>query len=252
MTLRRWFVSVVAIVGGPAPALAQTIDVARLDIGFSVGITDGGDLWDVPEQMMQSLFEPDPSIYRLQREVRAGHPIMIQATWFAGRHVGITGEIGPIGLSSLTHCTLVHDDGDATLARTCALLDNTVGLSSAAIDAGVTWRPAVGTAVQPFCRVLAGFAAMPTSTVETHDVYPDYSWKSARLLFAVAVGATTPPSHGLQPRIEIRETWVVVPIVAGATPAQHTVPVTRTTAKGLPSVLLGLDLALRLRRGRRY
>ena len=83
-------------------------------------------------------------------------------------------------------------------------------------------------------------------------IYQDASWKQVRPDVTIGAGVTSAPSHGLQFHVEVRETFLSLPLVTGPTTTQNQQPPSRSAWKGIPSVLAGFDLALKKQRGRRY
>jgi hypothetical protein len=136
---------------------AQTIDLSRVTIGVTVARMGGADLWRVADQAILSNFEPAPDTFSLQRSVRPGITVGVQATFFANPHLGITGEFMYLGLSTSTRCSVIRDDGDALLAASCTALTNTGGPADAtAFQAGLVARLATHSQVQPLFKALLG------------------------------------------------------------------------------------------------
>ena len=162
-------------------------------------------------------------------------------------------------------CALIEDDGDASLAQTCATLNSQSDASSAyALQVGGVARLSPGATLQPYLQGLVGIASTPSSSVATSasdvdlngagtlTIYTDSHWTGERPTWTLAAGIATAPSQGLQVRFEIRDTWLSQSIVTGANATQNIEPPTRSVIKGFPSILLGFDLVLRTQRGRRY
>jgi opacity protein-like surface antigen len=245
---------------------AQTVDRARLVIGISIGRIGGSDLWDVARQPILSMLEPEvPDTFQLHRGIQAGITVSAHGTYFVSPHFGVTGELTYLGLATQDACTLLNNDGDASLAQTCETLNNQVGTSSvyALQVGGVAWL-SPGTTIQPYLKGLIGIASTPTSTVATAatdidlngvgtlTIYRDSRWSSERPTWTLAAGLATAPSQGIQVRLEIRDTWLAQSIVMGANPTQNVEPPMRSVIKSFPSILLGFDIVLRKQRGRRY
>lgn len=245
---------------------AQTVDQARVVIGISIGRIGGSDLWDVARQPILSVLEPGvPDTFRLHREVRPGLTIGVHGTLFVSPHFGLTGEFTYLGLGTGDACTLLNDDGDASLVGVCNALANQSGHGAAfALQVGGVARLSSGSAVQPYLKGLVGVASTPSSTVEliapdadlygsgTLVVYRDFHWNNQRPTWTVAAGLATAPSQGLQLRLELRDTWLAQSVVTGSTVTQNVEPPNRTVLKAFPSILLGFDIVLKRQRGRRY
>ena len=235
-------------------------------IGISIGYNGGTDLWDVARQPIFSAYgEAEPDTFHLHREIQARVTLNAHGTYFVSPYFGLTGEVTYLGLAMHDSCTLLNDDGDASLAQTCATLNNRAGTSSAfALQVGGVARLAPSGAIQPYVQALGGLASTPTSTVAlsavdidlngpgTLTIYRDFHWSSVRPTWTLAAGVATAPSQGLQVRLEIRDTWLAQSLVTGANPTQNIEPPMRSVIKGFPSFLIGFDLVLRKQRGRRY
>lgn len=259
------FVTAICVLASIPPRMdnrlqAQTIDLSRVTIGVSVARMGGTDLWRVADQAVLSNFEGVPDTFSLQRSIRPGTTIGVQATFFMNPHLGITGEFMYLGLGTSTKCSVVHDDGDATLAAGCTALTNTGGPADAtAFQAGLVARLATHAQVQPLFKALFGLASTPSSTTavaadigeQTLTVYRD-TWAQMRATGTFALALATAPSQGLQVRLEARAMWIALPEITSSMATQGLYPPTRSTIRLFPSIGLGLDLALRKQRGRRY
>jgi hypothetical protein len=212
------------------------------------------------------MLEPEvPDTFQLHRGIQAGITVSAHGTYFVSPHFGLTGELTYLGLATQDACTLLNNDGDASLAQSCATLNNQAGTSSvyALQLGGVAWL-SPGTTLQPYLKGLVGVASTPSSTVATSatdvdlngsgtlTIYTDYHWSSVRPTWTLAAGLATAPSQGLQLRLEIRDTWLAQSIVTGANATQNIEPPMQSVIKGFPSILLGFDLVLRKQRGHRY
>jgi len=120
-------------------------------------------------------------------------------------------------------------------------------------------------ALQPFVKLLAGFATTPTSTVTTAStyganadttrtliIYQDYGWKTWRPLFGIGAGVNTQAFSGIQVVLDVRETFIAQSIVMGPTTTQNQEPPHRSVIKGIPAVRVGLELVLKREHGKRY
>ncbi len=235
-------------------------------IGISIGRIGGTGLWDVARQPILSQLEPQvPDTFQLHRGIQAGITVNAHGTYFVSPHFGLIGELTYLGLATQDACTLLHNDGDASLAQTCATLNTQAGTSSVyALQVGGVARLSPNGVIQPYLQGMAGFASTPVSTVAMSatdvdlngpgalTIYTDSRWSSVRPTWTLAAGLATAPSQGLQVRLEIRDTWLSQSIVTGANPTQNAEPPMRSVIEGFPSILLGFDLVLRKQRGRRY
>jgi hypothetical protein len=240
-----------------------TRDQSRLVLGVSVGYIGGTDLWSVAEQPILTNTEAT-DVFRLKRSLRANVTFVGQATWYSSANLGFTGELAYIGLGTRDGCGLVAASGNPLNRLVCRTLDgNERPASAVSLGVGATFRPASRAFLQPYARAVTGIALAPRSTVRTvatigqfgdtaFTIYPGNNGTDTKLTGTVAAGFATSASPGYQFRIELRNTWVQLPIVTGAAAFQGEIPPTSTVWKSLPSLLIGFDIVLEKRRGRRY
>jgi opacity protein-like surface antigen len=256
----------IALLVAPAWSVsAQTNDEARLTLGIAAGFIGSHLLWDIPNQPVASSFD-SPDIFHLRREVRSDISISGHATFYRGPHLGFTGEFTYAGLGTSDGCQVVQDGGDPELAAACDALKENLGSASVTlIQGGLVYRPLARAGLQPYFKGLVGLAFTPISTIETRSfygsiadtsliltIYTDDSWKELRPTWTAALGVSTAPSSGYQLHVEVRQSWLPLGVVTGPTSGQGFVPPHKTAIKGFTSVLVGFDIVLEKRRGRRY
>lgn len=264
-TSRRYGVVIITLLLTPVLAAgAQTNDEARLTMGISAGWIASAQLWDIPSQQIVSTFD-SPSFYHLHRELRSDITISGHGTYFRGPHLGFTGEFTYLGLGTTDACSVIQDGGDVSLVDACNAINGEQRPSSAtSVQGGIVLRPFTRSFIQPYGQILGGLAFTPSSTVEmtsvygaigdtllTLEIYHDDHTREIRPTWTVAAGFATAPSSGYQIRLELRDTWLPQTLVTGPVP-QGKVPPTRTVIKSFPSIMLGFDVVLEKRRGRRY
>ena len=263
----RWCGSLLVALSLAVPMAvgAQTNDEARLTMGVFAGWISSAQLWDIPSQRIVSTFD-DPSFYHLHRELRSDISIGGHGTYFRGPHFGITGEFTYLGLGSTDACTVVQDGGDVSLVDACNAINGEQRPASVTtVQAGIVLRPLSRSFLQPYGKILGGLAFTPSSmvamtsfygqigdTLLTLEVYKDDHTREIRPTWTLAAGFSTAPSSGYQVRVELRETWLTATVLTGATNGQGFVPPTKTVIKGFPSIVVGFDVVLEKRRGRRY
>jgi len=279
----RWW-SVVTCALLPVRNLCgQTNDAARLSFGISIGRVGSANLWDVPDQPIVSTFAPSPDVFHLKRQFRPGLTVSGQLTYFANPRIGFAGELTYISPKRHDTCTVVQDDGDASLIAACNAItfgDSTIVqagndadpipkfvlqspriLPVTAVLGGVILRPWTRGLFQPFVKALAGIAFTPSSTILTRafysssdvlTVYQDDHWKSIRPTATLAGGFHTAPNHGYQFEVEVRESWFAQSVVTGPSIYQGLNPPSKAVIKGFTSIMAGFDVVLAKRRGRRY
>ena len=262
----RYGACAVALLLTPIAALhAQTNDESRLTLGISAGYIASRVLWDVPAQSIASAFDP-PDIFHLHRETHSDISLSGHFAYYPGPHIGITGEFTYVGLGVADACNIVQDGGDVEVRAACSALQGTYGSASTTlIQAGMIYRPLTRSFLQPYFKGLAGLAFTPSSTIETRStygsigdtaliitIYEDPDWKELRPTFTAVVGFSTASSSGYQLHVEARESWLGLGVVTGATSGQGFIPPHKTVLFGFPSILVGFDIVLEKRRGRRY
>ncbi len=240
-----------------------TRDQSRLVIGVSAGYIGGGDLWSVAAQPIVTRTEAI-DVFSLDRRLRSNVTFVGHATWFKSANLGFTGEVSYLGLGTQDSCTLAIASGDPLNRLACrAINGNQRPASAVALGGGVVFRPASRAFLQPYGRAIGGIAIAPRSVVRTvgtigafgdtaFTVYAQDESPDTKLMGTLAFGLATSATPGYQFRIELRNSWVQLPIVTGPTTVQGLVPPTRTVWKALPSLVLGFDIVLEKRRGRRY
>lgn len=256
----------IALLLAPAwPLVAQTNDDARLTLGISIGYIGGQKLWDVPSQSIASVFD-SPDIFHLHREIHSDFTISGHGTYFRGPHIGFTGEFTYAGLGNLDACNVIQDSGDLELVAACnALQGSEASASTTFVQGGLVIRPFARSLLQPYFKGLVGLAFTPSSTIAMESIYgaiadtnlvltiyKDDNWKEIRATWTAAIGVSTAPSSGYQLHIEARESWLPLGVVTGPTSGQGFMPPNKSVLKGFTSVLIGFDIVLEKRRGRRY
>jgi hypothetical protein len=246
-----------------APLPAQTNDQSRLVVGMSVGWTGSTELWSVAEQPITAIGQTSDR-FALQRRLRSNIAVSGQVTYFPRNNLGITGEVGYLGLGTQDSCQLLTTTGDFTNEAACQAI-NIQERSASAVGAlgGVTLRAFSRGRLQPYARVLAGIVLAPRSTVELAPVFGELQNTVLRIYEteneaevkpagALAIGFATSPNAGTQFRIEARGTWTRLSVVDGPAEREGMVPPTSTRWTMVPTVTVGFDIVLEKRRGRRY
>jgi hypothetical protein len=236
----------------PAQLAAQaTADRARL--AFSVGIgqtSGGGTLWSVAEQPIQ----PGDTV-AITRLFRRSLAVAFAGTYFPGKNLGITVEAQLLGLGTSDRCELVAWSGGAnnTTAEDCASIDGSKRpATSVALSVGGMFRIASDQPIHPFIRANVGLVLSPQSFIRSFPVYADDGGSTLHPYLGVGGGAIAVIGRGYQVRVEVRDNWVTVPRVASATSFAGLVPHTRSVGKHFLTFLVGFDVVLERKRGRRY
>lgn len=245
-----------------APLEAQrTGDRARLIFTVSGSYVQGKGLWAVPAQPVQD----GPGFtdnFALSRSVMPTYGAGFSGTYFAGEHVGLTGDAFLIGLGYEDSCRLVGELQSSRNAEICANIDAQERRAAAVtVSAGAVFRFFSREPISPFARVTAGLLFANQSSVRVEGfsddavlltIYQDDSDTRVSPGLAIGVGATTPLGRAYHLRWEVRDNIVGVERVTGATPGPLMEPPHDRVYKHLFSVLIGIDVILERSRGRRY
>jgi hypothetical protein len=251
----------------PTALCAQaTADQARLMFTIGVGeITGGGTLWRVRNQpyAVQAGVEDTLDV---TRRFRNSLDVVFSGTYFPGEHLGFNVEAQLIGLGTRDACELVATQGSARTTGLCSSLNrSTRSATSAAVSVGAVFRMWSHQAFHPYVRANAGFVVSQQSflkatgqyTDSTQGVvdvplYDDGNPANLQPFFSLGGGAVAVIGRGYQLRFEVRDNWVRVPAITGATVRQGLVPGSSPVGKHLLSFVVGFDVVLERKRGKRY
>lgn len=259
---------VAALLALCTPTLAaQTADQARLVFSIGLGQTSGGGrLWRVGNQPLGG---GDTVI--VNRAFRNSLNISFGGTYFPSGNLGFNAEAQLLGLGTRDGCTIVSQTQPDSLSDTddvCSSLNTKErGTSSGSLSVGVVYRVFSRSPIYPYVRANVGMvvsqesflqmvATVPGSspgTVADRPVYLDDSPSNIQPYFSFGGGVVTAIGRGYQLRFEVRDNWVRVPVVTGAARgAQAFAPPHATQGRHVLSFLLGFDVVLERKRGRRY
>ena len=243
-------------------AAQRTHDESRLLVGVAGGWIGGKDLWRVEQPVTSSGLRPD--VFGLRRELRSDITLAGQMTYFPSSHWGLMGEAIYLGIGTHDQCSLINPTGDAINQEACRSINgNNRSASGVALVGGVVWRPWSRSQYQPYFRALGGFSLVPRSTVElvagfgtvgegALPIYTRNKSHEVRPTGALGFGIATAPRAGYQVRVEVRNTWVGLPVIIGPNAMENLPGMARSKYIALPSITFGLDVVLEKRRGRRY
>ena len=234
----------------PAPLTAQaTADRARL--AFSVGIgqtSGGGTLWSVGQQPIVV-----GSTVAITRQFRRSFAVAFAGTYFPDKSLGIAVEAHLLGLGTTDRCQLVTWSGDSFTRDVCAAIDGTKRpATSVAASVGGVFRIASDQPIHPFVRANVGLVLSPQSFIKVFPVYDDDGGTTLHPYLSFGGGAIAVVGRGYQFRVEVRDNWLTVPRVSAATGLPGVVPRTSSVGKHFLSFLVGFDVVLERKRGRRY
>jgi len=203
---------------------------------------------------------------RLSRTIGSSIALGASATYFPWPHVGFHAELSYLGLPIDDGCVGLYynPDVDQKAQQICDNLQGVTGAGGAiSIFAGVTLRASTRRAFSPYVRTSIGIVNLSRSTVEVVGDYVDGSGAQERQVISdqtprhlspmvgVATGFTTPLGPGYQIRIEARDVITSLERVTGAANDLTIAPVASRYYHHF-ALILGLDVVLERKRGRRY
>jgi opacity protein-like surface antigen len=250
----------------PALAAQATGDQARLVFTVFGGYIGGQDLWTVGAQPLVDDVQQLTDVLALSRRFEASWTAGLSATYYKGSNVGITGELQVIDARMRTSCDLLTSSGSIPNRDVCASLDGALRSTLAtAFTLGAIFRVLSRADISPYFRAQGGLYVIGASTTAVTgsyfgddlqprfiDIYPEDGNSHVSAQFALGAGVTIPLAKAYQLRLEGRGISYGVPVVTGPTERQFIVPPTETRWNTQFQVLVGIDLVLERKRGRRY
>lgn len=257
-------VTLLALGALPRQALGQaTKDQARLIFTVSGGVVIGRHLWFIGAQPVDFITPADT--LALSRRIRSNISIGFGGTYFPGENLGLTVEGTLIGLGFEDQCRLVFSSGSGDLASACQSIQGaTKSASAVALSAGPIFRVNSRSPLSPYGRASLGLIFTNQSAVRTSGRFPTSEGFSELIVYdddhdsrvepALTLGAgfTAVIGKGYQLRWEVRDNIVGVQRVTGPSLQARTVPPHQRSFKHLFSMMIGFDVVLERRRGRRY
>lgn len=251
----------------PAALAGQaTSDQARLVFSVGLGQTSGGGtLWTVGKQPL--IVDPlTTDTLAVSRGFRRNITAVFSGTYFPGSHLGLNIEAQLLGLGSEDKCSVVTGQTGSITSEVCNSIDgHQRSATSVAISAGGVYRVASTQPIHPYARVNLGIVISErsftkvtgrhtTTSGERADLilYDDPQTNTVQPFVSFGGGVVAVIGRGYQLRGEVRDNWVRVPAITGATMRQGLVPDTRTVGKHVLSFIIAFDVVLERKRGRRY
>jgi hypothetical protein len=202
----------------------------------------------------------------IERAFRRSLAVVFSGTYFPNDLVGFNLEGQLLGLATQDDCRLVSAVSDSLTRDLCRSLGRSDHYASAvALSGGVVLRFASRQPLHPFVRANAGFVVSQQSFVRTQGrvytdsgavadltLYEDENPASLQPYLSVGGGIVAVIGRGYQFRAEVRDNWVRVPAVAGPTIRQGVRPETEGVGRHFLSLLVGFDIVLERKHGRRY
>ena len=251
------------IVLAASPARAQaTGDEARLIFGIGLGVVGGSNLWSSSPQAVQFIVPADT--FEVSRRIRSTLAVSFYGTYFTGENLGWGGEVFLIGLGFEDNCRHLFSSGSGEVAGVCRSLQGAKkSATSVALSAGPTLRFNSRKSISPYARANLGLVISTHSSLRTSGTFPDsvpgiltiYSDdRNSRIdpSLALGVGFTASIAKGYNLRWEVRDNITGVQKVTGTIPIAGFVPPHERVFKHLFSMMVGFDVVLERKRGRRY
>jgi hypothetical protein len=250
------------LVAGPFTAAAQrTGDRPQLIFTISGGYIAEEGLWSVPSQPI--FFENTATNLALTRSISPTIAGALAVTYYPKDKLGFTAEAFFTSLGLDDSCRVISG-GSPTITEACQDIDTQAkSAASVAVSVGGMFRLSSREFISPFVRASAGLLFTNQSSLMTQGVsrsndfalvrvYDDDNQTRVRPSLNLGVGATVAMSRGYHLRVEVRDNIAGIEGVAGATSQFGQVPPHETVYKHLFGVMIGLDVVLERRRGRRY
>ena len=255
------------LAGATAEGTAQARrDRPILIFTVSGAYIDGAGLWHVADQPITDLSTGGGGLtdhFAISRSVKRALGAAFAGSYFKGAHFGITGEGMLLGLGYQDGCSLRQPSQSALNVERCASLERMDHSAAAvALSAGAIYRISPGEFISPFARASAGILINNQSPIrvvsESEDgaeftIYDDPQHGTRlRPAFALGVGTTIAVGRAYHLRWEIRDNILGIQRVTAPATDRGEIPPHATAYKHLFSLMVGLDVVLERRPGRRY
>ena len=247
------------------PVAAQkTEDEARLVFNMGLTYTGGTDLWSVDGQPM---LVPGIGVdfVDLDRSISSSIGVLFSGMYFPKQKWGLAGEVFFMGIGTEDQCATASPDPNERTQVVCGSIDGSSKSSSAVLlTVGPVARVGADQPISPYIRAQLGLlfsnlspVAMSGDVVLGGDeyvvvVYDDPSSTRITPGFVFGAGLTAALGKGWQLRTEVRDNLVEIATVTGPTPPGVDTPTIANVWKNLWSVVIGVDVVLEKKRGRRY
>jgi hypothetical protein len=259
-----WIFLLLGTSAAPVSALAQrTNDQARLIFTLSGGIIGGKKLWTASPQPIQPGGVTDT--FALGRSIRSNLAVSFSGTYFPGANLGLMVEGFLVGLGFEDSCRQLFSSGSSAVSSLCTSIQGAEkAATSVVLSAGPVFRVNSQSLVSPYARLSGGLifsnqsslrmtGILPTSGGPSpFDVYTDEHESRVEPTLSAGLGFTAAVARGYQLRWEVRDNMVGVQRVTAVTSEAGLVPAHELEFKHLLSMMIGVDVVLERRRGRRY
>jgi hypothetical protein len=226
-------------------------------------VVGGRHLWSSSPQAVQFIVPADT--FALARRIRSTLAVNFSGTYFTGEHLGFGGEVFLIGLGFEDSCRQIFSSGSGDVAATCASIQGArKSATSVALSVGPILRVHSRKLISPYARANLGLVISTHSSLRTQGTFPTDSGPETLTIYsddrnsrldpslALGVGFTAGVAKGYNLRWEIRDNITGVQRVTGTIPIAGFVPPHKRVFKHLFSMMIGFDVVLERKRGRRY
>jgi hypothetical protein len=245
-------------------------DQARLMFTVSIGQNSGGgQLWSVGAQPFNTI-DPVDSLpvtdtLSVSRFFRRSLSVQFAGSYFPNANVGFTGEALLLGLGTTDGCRIKATTGSSETSDLCRTIrGHQRSATATALSGSVVYRAFINNPVHPYVRAGAGFVISQQSLLKTQGgintsqgvaeltLYEDTKARRIHPYLSFGAGLVAVAGPGYQLRLEVRDNYVRIPAVAGPTPRQGVRPPDTTVGRHFVTALIGFDVVLERKRGRRY
>lgn len=256
-----------AVLAPVAPAAAQkTEDQAQLLFTMALTYTGGTDLWSVQGQ---PILVPPPGIgvdeLDLARNINGSIGLLFSGMYFPKPALGIVGEAFFMGVGLEDECAVASPNPSTRTQQACASINGAAKSSSAVLlSLGPVFRVASDRPLSPYLRAQIGILVSNLSPIQMGGmistpggnfellIYDDPSDTRVTTAFVFGAGFTAVLGKGWQLRTEVRDNVVSIATVTSPTSPGVYTPEIANEWKNLFSIVIGADIVLEKKRGRRY
>jgi len=258
--------ALLALCGAWSQLPAQTNQQPSIMLTIFAGAGTGHDLWTIDKQPLQVIGTSEYDTLQLAQSIEPSIVLGFSATYFPSPHVGLHVELSYVGFPVDASCTglFYNPDFEQKNAQTCDDIQaRSADGGSIAIFTGATFRAASRGSISPYARLNLGIVNQSRSTIEisggfvtangvgVREVISDPNPRRVLPVIGPAVGFTRPISPGYQFRWEFRD--LILPLERATGPASPLAIAAKASRWYHHfSLVLGFDVVLEKKRGRRY
>ena len=264
----------------PVSAAAQTADRPNLVLTIFGGFRAGHQLWTLQDQPFAVIDYVGGNLYpdstrrdtlTVAREVTPSFIAGLSASYFRGPHLGVAAEMAFLSMSLNSRCALgrldASDTADINPALCNSLNGASVAMSAVEFSAGLILRGTPNPTATPYIGLSGGLVTRTRGTIEVNGAFVDNGGilnsipmiaddKATRtnLSALLTAGMVVPMSPGYQIRLEGRDVYTRLDYPSGlADPRAVPLHPPHGARYGHHlAFVVGLDVVLERKRGRRY